>query len=104
MHQNARNWLGADQAQRPATGCQATSRKFKCFRMRGKRAGHTVRCCWVVCTWLDDNGLVLPPSLAPDLKNAQALCKQLKKRGFVNSQTIEKNENGLVRVSVRRNI
>ena len=35
-----------------------------------------------------------------DLNNAQALCKQLKKRGFANSQTIEKNENGLIRVSV----
>ena len=35
-----------------------------------------------------------------DFKNAQALSKQLKKRGFPNAQIIEKNENGLIRVSV----
>ncbi|MAQ47775.1 MAG: hypothetical protein CMD27_02720 [Flavobacteriales bacterium] len=35
-----------------------------------------------------------------DLNNAQALSKQLKTRGFTNAQIIEKNENGLIRVSV----
>ena len=35
-----------------------------------------------------------------DLNNAQALTKQLKKRGFPNTQIIEQNENGLIRVSV----
>ncbi len=35
-----------------------------------------------------------------DFNNAQALSKQLKKRGFPNAQIIEKNENGLIRVSV----
>ena len=35
-----------------------------------------------------------------DFNNAQALSKQLKKRGFPNTQIIDKNENGLIRVSV----
>ena len=35
-----------------------------------------------------------------DEKNAQALTKQLKKRGFKNAEIIGKNERGLTRVSV----
>ena len=35
-----------------------------------------------------------------NIENAQALTKQLKKRGFPNAEIIGKNESGLIRVSV----